>query len=174
MMPFRLKNAGATYQRCVNRMFEDQIGDTREVYVDIMMVKSLEKEDPIDHLARCFTTLRTYQMKLNPVKCSFRVASGRFLGYIMIQQGIEVNPEQIKAIRDLPSPRIVKEVQRLTCMIVALGRFVSHLADKAHQIFKKLKNTCSYEWTPDYKEALQALKAYLTKPPLLAKPESGE
>lgn len=145
MMSFGLKNVGATYQRCVNKMFEEKIRDTMEVYVDDMLIKSLEREDHIAHLAQCFAILRKYQMKLNQTKFSFRVSSGRFLKYIITQRGIEVNPEQIKAIQNLqspPPPR--KEVQRLTCRIVALSRFASRLADRAHLFFKKLKKTCNF------------------------------
>lgn len=91
-------------------MFEKQLGDTMEVFMDDMLVKSLDRTDHLNYLAKCFATLRKYQMKLNPAKCSFEVASWTFLGYIMTQKGIEVNPKQIKTIQDLPSPTNVKQV----------------------------------------------------------------
>lgn len=78
VMPFGLKIAGSTYQRLVNMMFADQIGHTLEVYIDKMLVKSLEAEDHIMHLEQAFSTLRRYKMKLNPSKCSFGVSSGKF------------------------------------------------------------------------------------------------
>ena len=74
VMPFGLKNAGSTYQRLVNMMFADQIGHTMEVYIDDMLVKSLEVEDHISHLQQAFSTLHKYNMKLNPAKCSFGVS----------------------------------------------------------------------------------------------------
>ena len=73
VMPFGLKYAGSTHQRLVNMMFADQIGRTMEVYIDNMLVKSLEAEDHISHLQQAFSTLRKYNMKLNPAKCSFGV-----------------------------------------------------------------------------------------------------
>ena len=79
-MPFGLKNAGSTYLRLVNMMFADQIGETMKVYINDMLVKSLEAEDHISHLQQAFSTLRKYNMKLNPTKCSFGVSSGKFLG----------------------------------------------------------------------------------------------
>ena len=91
-MPFSLKNAGSTYQRLVNMMFGDQIGRTMEIYIDDMLVKSLEAEDHISHLQQAFCTLRKYNMKLNPAKCSFGVSSGKFFGYIITHRGIEANP----------------------------------------------------------------------------------
>ncbi|XP_059436668.1 uncharacterized protein LOC132169694 [Corylus avellana] len=75
VMPFGLKNAGATYQRLVNKMFRDQIGSNMEVYVDDMLVKSMLPEGHIEDLQETFGTLKKYGMKLNPAKCAFGVAS---------------------------------------------------------------------------------------------------
>ena len=94
-MPFGLKNAGATYQRLVNRMFASQIGVNMEVYVDDMLVKTKYQNDHIKYLAECFAILRKYNMKLNPQKCSFGVSSGKFLGFIVNARGIEANPNKI-------------------------------------------------------------------------------
>ena len=62
-----------------------------EVYIDNMLVKSLEADDHISHLQQAFSTLRKYNMKLKPAKCSFGVSSGKFLGYIVTNWGIEAN-----------------------------------------------------------------------------------
>ena len=83
VMPFGLKNAGATYQRLVNRMFQKQIGTFMEVYIDEMLVKLIKAELHITHLAKEFQVLRRYNMKLNPVKCTFGVSAGKFLGFIV-------------------------------------------------------------------------------------------
>ena len=83
VMPFGLKNAGATYQRLVNKMFSAQIGRNMEVYVDDMLVKSKEEPTHLDDLKQTFTTLKQYQMKLNPSKCAFGVVSGKFLGFMV-------------------------------------------------------------------------------------------
>ena len=78
-MPFGLKNAGATYQRLVNHMFCPQIGRNVEVYVDDMLVKSLDEERHLDDLQETFDTPKRHQMKLNPNKCAFGVSSRKFL-----------------------------------------------------------------------------------------------
>ena len=83
VMPFGLKNVGETYQRLVNRMFREQIGRNMEVYVDDMLVKSKEELTHLDHLKETFAMFRRYQMKLNPNKCAFVVASGKFLGFMV-------------------------------------------------------------------------------------------
>lgn len=83
VMPFGLKNAGSTYQRLVNKMFKEHLGDTTEVYIDDMLVKSKQASDHVEHLRQSFDILRKYNMKLNPTKCSFGVSAGKFLGYIV-------------------------------------------------------------------------------------------
>ena len=123
VMPFGLKNAGATYQRLVNKMFKRQIGRTMEVYIDDMVVKSKKRLDHIEHLEETFRTLRQYGMKLNPAKCTFGVASGEFLGHIVNQRGIEANPTKVQALRDMTQFITPKDVQRLTGRIAALSRF---------------------------------------------------
>ena len=88
VMPFGLKNAGATYQRLVNRMFQRQIGASIEVYIDDMLVKTTMTELHIAHLAEAFQILKEYNMKLNPAKCAFGVSAGTFLGFIVNNRGI--------------------------------------------------------------------------------------
>lgn len=104
LMPFGLKNAGATYQRLVNHMFRPQIEQNVEVYVDDMLVKSLDEEEHLDDLQETFDTLRRFSMKLNPSKCVFGVSSGKFLGFMVSHRGIEANPEKIKAILNMKPP----------------------------------------------------------------------
>ncbi|KAL0854257.1 hypothetical protein Bca101_059409 [Brassica carinata] len=144
-----------------------------EVYIEDMLMKSLEAEYHILHLQQAFSTLRKYSMKLNPAKCSFGVSSGKFLGYIMTHWGIKANPEQIRAIQSIPSPRNFKEVQRLTGRMAALSRFISKLSDKSHAFFETLKNLKDSQWSDKCESALHKLKAYLTNP-LLSKPLTGE
>ena len=108
VMPFGLKNAGATYQRLVNKMFQKKIGAPMEVYLEL--VKSVKVELHITHLAEAFHVLKSYNMKLNPAKCAFGVSVGKFLGFIVNGRGIEANPDKIKAMLDILPPSNVKEV----------------------------------------------------------------
>ena len=165
-MPFGLKNAEATYQRLVNRMFSKQIDRNMEVYVDDMLIKSREELTHLDDLKETFTTLKQYQMKLNPAKCVFGVSSGKFLGFMMSQRGIEANSEKVQAIINMTLPKIVKEVQKLTGRIAALNRFVSRATDKCLSFFKTLKQ--AFAWTNECETAFQELKRYLSNPPLLS------
>ena len=170
VMPFGLKNAGATYQRLMNQMFTHQIGRNVQVYVDDMLVKSLRENDHLDDLSETFNTLRSYNMKLNPNKCAFGVTAGKFLGFMVSQRGLKVNPEKIQAIMDLEPPKTVKEVQSLNSKIAALNRFVSKAIDKCLPFFRTLRK--SFEWTDECQRAFKDLKKYLSSSPLfsLSKP----
>ncbi|KAL0319884.1 UNVERIFIED_CONTAM: hypothetical protein Sradi_5249900 [Sesamum radiatum] len=108
-MPFGLKNAGATYQRLVDKIFRPQIGRNVEVYVDDMMVKSKKAEEHVKDLEETFSVLRKYKLKLNPAKCAFRVQGGRFFGFMITQRGIEANPLKIKAIIGMKAPTCLNE-----------------------------------------------------------------
>ena len=110
VMPFGLKNTGATYQRLMNRMFAHQIGRNVQVYVDDILIKSIWKSDHLNYLQETFDTLWSYNMKLNLNKCVFGVIAGKFLGFMVSQKGIEVNLEKIRAIMELAPPKTVKEV----------------------------------------------------------------
>ena len=158
VMPFGLKNAEATYQRLVNRMFQKQIGASMEVYIDDMLVKSTTAELHIAHLVEAFLILKEYNMKLNPAKCAFGVSAEKFPGFIVNNRGIEANPDKIKVVLDMPSPSSIKEVQRLTGRIAALSRFVSRASDK------------DFQWDARREEAFAALKTYLSSPPVLLSP----
>ena len=111
-------------------------------------------------------------MRLNPSKCVFGVALGKFLGFMVSQKGIEANPEKVRAIIDITSPRTVKEVQKLTGRIAALNRFVSRATDKCLPFFKTLKQ--AFAWTDECEAAFQKLKRYLSSLPLLSPSKEGE
>ena len=121
-MPFGLKNASATYQRCIQQCFADQIDPldqldqaewpkpTIAVYVDDIVVKMAQACDLIANLAATFMNLRRFNIKLNPEKCIFGVPKGKLLGYIVFERGIEANPEKITDISNMGPIRNVKGI----------------------------------------------------------------
>ncbi|GJW53368.1 reverse transcriptase domain-containing protein [Tanacetum coccineum] len=121
-MPFGLKNAGATYQRLVDKAFEKQVGRNLEVYVDDLVIKSHTEAELLRDIEETFCTLRKINMKLNPKKCTFRAVEGMFLGYMIGPEGIKPCPEKIEVVLQLPSPRTVKEVQSLNGKLAGLNR----------------------------------------------------
>ncbi|CAA0825818.1 Unknown protein, partial [Striga hermonthica] len=174
MMTFGLKNAGATYQRLVNKMFARLMGHTMEVYVDDMLVKSEHAFDHIAHLSEVFDILREYSMVLNPKKCTFGVGSGKFLRYMVSQRGIEANPAKIQAILDLAPPTSIKGVQALTGRLAALNRFISKSTDHCKPFFDAIKKKKPFEWTTECQNAFDNIKEVLLRLPTLRKPLPDE
>ena len=171
-MSFGLKNASATYQRLMNKMFAHQIRRSVQVYIDDILVKSIWEDDHLDDLKETFNTLHSYNMKLNSKKCAFGVMAGKFLGFMVSQKGIEVNLDKIQAIMELTPPKNIKEVQSLNDKIATLNRFILRAINKCLPFFCTLKK--SFEWTTECQQAFEDLKAYLSSPPLLSPSKLGE
>jgi hypothetical protein len=131
MMPFGLKNAGATFQRCMRRVFRELIGRIIEAYVDDIVVKSKRTGDLVPDLMEVFVKLRQHGVKLNPEKCVFGVPSGMLLGFVVSECGIEANPEKISAIMDMGPIKNLKGVQRVTGCLAALSRFIARLGERS-------------------------------------------
>ncbi|XP_039688638.1 uncharacterized protein [Medicago truncatula] len=139
VMPFGLINAGATYQRGMTKIFHDMIHKEIEVYVDDMIVKSSTKEEHVEYLLKMFQRLRKYKLRLNPNKCTFGVTSSKLLGFIVSQKGIEVDPDKVKAIREMPTPRTEKQVRGFLGTLNYISRFISHMTATCGPIFKLLR-----------------------------------
>ena len=129
VMPFGLKNARATYELMMTRMFRDKIGRMVEVYIDDMVVKSKQESRHIEDLQGTFEVLWQHKLRLNAEKCAFGIGAGKFLGYLITNRGIEINHDQIDAMRRLNPPSNPKEVQKLTGMLAALNRFIFKFVD---------------------------------------------
>jgi len=147
VMPFRLKNADATYQRLMDRVLALMIGRNVQTYVDDMVVTSQVKDQQVANLEELFTTIAKYKLKLNPEKCVFEVEAIKFLGFLLTERGIEANPEKCAAILAMRSPISVKEVQQLTGRMAALSRFVSVGGDKGHPYFQCLRRNNRFIWS---------------------------
>ena len=109
VMPFGLKNAGATYQRMVKKVLQSQMGQNFEVYVDDMITKSKQSSEHAADLRETFMTLCKHQMRLTPDKCMFGVTGGKCLVFLVDERGIEANLDKIRAILDMKSPTSVKK-----------------------------------------------------------------
>ena len=160
-MPFGLKNAGATYQRCMQQCFTNQIDPlvqpdqaerprpTIAVYVEDIVVKTTQACDLNANLAATFANLRRFNIRLNPEKCVFGVPKGKLLGDIVSERVIEANPKKITAISNMGLIRNVKGVQRLTGYLAALSRFISRLSEWGMPLYKLLKKTDTFVWTEE-------------------------
>jgi hypothetical protein len=173
-MPFRLRNAGATYQRCMQHVFRDHIRRTIEAYVDDIVVNTRKADDLVSNLHIAFSCLRANGVKLNPEKCVFGVSRGMLLGYIVSQRGIEANPEKDAALERMGPIRDLKGVQKVLGCLAALSRFISRLGEKGLPLYRLLKKHERVSWTAEAQEALDKLKATLAHAPVLTPPQDGE
>lgn len=130
-------------------MFESQLGQNVDTYIDDMVVKSKQVSEHLSDLGSVFSVLRKHKLSLNTSKCSFGVSSSNFLGYMISHLWIEVNPDQIKAINDLHPPQNPKTVQRLTGTTATLNRFISQSTDHCRPFFKLLHKWKNFEWTKE-------------------------
>jgi hypothetical protein len=148
VMTFGLKNAGATYQRAINLIFHELLRNTVEVYIDDIVVKSAEFSSHIADLRKAFDKMCQYGLKMNPRKCDFRVSSGKFLGFIIHEHGIEIDPDRIKSIRNVGPPTCKVEVQKFLGKVNYLRRFISNLAGKidAFNPILWLDNDAKFAW----------------------------
>ena len=110
-MPFGLKNAGATYQRMMQKCLATQIGKNVQVYIDDVVITTKKGSTLIEDLKETFDNLDRFCLKLNPTKCSFGVPAGELLGFLVSARGIEANPEKIQAIITMRKPTKLKEIQ---------------------------------------------------------------
>ena len=173
VMAFGLKNAGATYQRAMVALFHDMMHKEIEVYVDDMIAKSRTEDEHLVNLRKLFGRLRKYQLKLNPTKCTFGVKSGKLLGFIVSQKGIEIDPEKVKAILEMPEPRTEKQVRGFLGRLNYIARFISQLTPTCEPIFKLLRKNQAVLWNSDCQEAFEKIKQSLANPPVLMPPVTG-
>ncbi|GKE51961.1 reverse transcriptase domain-containing protein [Tanacetum coccineum] len=131
IMPFGLMNAGATYQRLVDKAFHKQIGRNLEVYLDDIVIKSRTEEEIVRDIEETFKTLREINMKLNLKKCTFGVEERMFLGYKVNSKGLKVCPDKVDAVLILPSPKCLKDVKKLNKKLASLNRFLAKSAEKS-------------------------------------------
>jgi hypothetical protein len=173
-MSFGLKDADATYQPATQACFKRHLNKNVEAYVDDVVVKTRNSDTLIADLEETFASLREYHWKLNPNKCVFGVPSGKLLGFIISHCGIEANPEKISAITNMRAPTCIKDVQKLTGCMAALNKIISKLGERGLPLFKQLKHQEKFVWTPEVDQALDQLKDFLSKPPVLTAPRKKE
>jgi hypothetical protein len=162
---------GATYQKCVHIILENQIGRNIKGYIDDIVVKSKKCGDLLDDLKETFDNLHKYKMILNPKKYMFGVSSGKLLGYMVSSRGIYANPTKVEAIEKLQPPRMRREIQKLACMMVALSQFISKLGEHGMPFYKLLHKADSFQWDDQAAEAFVQLKQYLKSLPTLIPPQ---
>ncbi|GJW19727.1 reverse transcriptase domain-containing protein [Tanacetum coccineum] len=176
-MPFGLRNAGATYQRLMDKTFHRKIGRNLEVYMDDLVIKIRTEDEVVRDIEETFKTLRKTNMKLNPKKCTFRVKEGMFLGYQVNTKGIKICPDKVDAVLSLQSPKCLKDVHKLNGKLASLNRFLAKSAEKSLPFFKTLKKCTKksdFLWTEEAEAAFRQMKEHIAKLPMLTALEEQE
>ncbi|GJY81917.1 reverse transcriptase domain-containing protein [Tanacetum coccineum] len=176
-MLFGLRNAGATYQRLVDKAFHKQIGRNLEVYVVDLVIKSCTEDEIVRDIEETFKTLRGINMKLNPKKCTFGVEEGMFLGCKVNTRGLKVCPDKVDAVLSLPSLKCLKDVQKLNGKLASLNKFLAKSAEKSLPFFKTLKKCMKkndFHWTTEAEEAFKQMKQLIAKLPMITTPMEKE
>jgi hypothetical protein len=169
-MPFGLKNAGATYQRCMQACLKEQIGRNIEVHIDDIVIKTVKADSLLDDLRETFANFNRYSIKLNPKKCSFGVPTGQLLGYLISERGIEGNLEKIQASINMQLPKTLRHVQQLIGRLAAVSCFISKLGEKALPFYRLLQKTDNFTWIEEVQAVFDDLKRRLSTSPVLVTP----
>ena len=144
-----------------------------EVYVDGMIMKSRDKVGRSVALQRFFERIRQFRLRLNPKKCTFKVTSGKLLGHIVSERGIEVDPEKIRAILGMPAPRTKREIRGFLGRLQYINRFIARLIDIYEPIFHLLKKSQPTIWDDDCQRTFEKIKECLISSPFLVPPMPG-
>jgi hypothetical protein len=158
----------------MRRVFGELIGCIIEAYIDDIVVKSKNMGDLVPDLTEVFVKLRQHGVKLNPRKCVSRVPRGMFLGFVVSERSIEANPEKISAIMDMGAIKNLKGVQCVTYCLTTLSRFIARLGERSLPLYKLMKKSDHFMWTPEAQEALDSLKNMLKSPQILTAPTPEE
>jgi hypothetical protein len=175
VMPFGLKNAGATYQRMMQNCLGSQIGHNIQVYIDNIVITTRKEESLISDLQETFDNLNRYKLKLNLTKCSFGVSTGQLLGFLVSERGIEANLEKIQAILTMGKLAKLHDMQKLAGRVAALSQFIARLGEKALPFYALMKKSDNkFEWTEEADAAFAQLKKVFSTPLVLVAPKERE
>jgi ribonuclease HI len=173
VMTFGLKNAGATYQRAMNYIFHELIGKIVEIYIDDVVIKSLNHDSHLEDLKRTLECTRKHGLKMNPNKCAFGVSVGEFLEFLVHEGGIEVSKKSMKAIDEVVPPTNLKELQSLLGKINFVRRFISNLSQKVLPFspLLRIKKDQNFVWGDEQQKAFDEIKQYMKEPLVLVPPQ---
>uniref|UniRef100_A0A2N9HQN2 Uncharacterized protein n=1 Tax=Fagus sylvatica TaxID=28930 RepID=A0A2N9HQN2_FAGSY len=173
VMPFGLKNAGATYQRTMTAMFHDMVHKEIEDYVDDIVVKSKKREDHLRVLRKVFDRCRLYKLKMNPLKCAFGVSAGKFLGFLVHNRGIDVDPAKASAIATMKAPTSHKELKSFLGRLSYIRRFIPGLAAATAIFMPLMKKGVPFVWSTACQQAFEKIQLIMTKLPTVCAPVPG-
>jgi hypothetical protein len=161
----QLENVGAKYQCSMNLIFHELLGTIVEVYIDDVVIKSSGFESHMGDLRLAFEKMQKYGLRMNPLKCAFGVSVGRFLGFVVHKNGIEIDSKKIETINNIKEPTNLTEVQSLLGKVNYLRCFISNLAGRVEPMLPlvRLKYEKGFVWGIAQQEAFERIKGYLIR-----------
>ena len=153
-MPFGLKNGGATYQRAMTAIFHDMMHKEIEDYVDDIVVKIKTRGDHLAIIRKVFERCRLYKLHMNPLKCAFGVTAGKFLGFLVLQRGIDVDPNKVQAITTMKPPPTLTQLKSFLGKLSYIRRFIPGLAALIAAFVPLLKKGKTFCWNSRFSPAV--------------------
>lgn len=170
VMPFGLSNAPSTFMRVMNQALRPFIGKFVVVYFDDILIFSADLQSHLQHLAEVLHVLRRDKLFAARKKCLFGTSQVLFLGYIISDKGLQVDPSKVEAIKSWPTPRSITEVRSFHGLASFYRRFVHHFSDITAPLTNCMKGT-SFQWTPEAAIAFETIKQKLVSAQILALPD---
>ena len=174
MMSFGLKNVDATYQRTMTLIFGDMLHKQWEDHVDDLVIKAKNLVEHLLRLRQVFESCREYNLRMNPSKYAFRVSLGRFLGFLVHQRGIDLDPTKAKAIAALTLPTTLKELRSFMGKVSYLRRFIPGLVEILEPLVEQTKKGVAFVWCDQCEKAFKKIQVILADPHTIVAPSPGK
>lgn len=171
VMPFGLHSAAATFQRLMDRVLGPELEPNVVVYLDDVIIVSKTFAEHLSQLNMVFARLRAARLKINIDKCKFCVPSLRYLGHVINKNGIQTDPEKVRAIKEWPVPCNIRQIRKFLGLASWYRRFVDNFARVAESLIRLTKKKVRWSWGPEQRDAFEALKRALTSTPILTCPD---
>jgi len=171
VMPFGLTNAPAVFQSFVNDIFSEDIGKYCQVYLDDIVVYSKTLEEHVEHVRTILKKLIEHKLVAKKSKCELHKLKIAFLGHVVSKDGVETDPEKIKAVAEWPLPENVKQMQSFLGFCNYYRNFIKNFSEIAKPLFRMTSKKEKFEWDDERRTAFEKLKRMLTSPPVLAYPD---
>ena len=174
VMSFGLTNAPAAFMDLMNRVFREYLDSFVIVFIDDILIYSKTKEEHAQHLRLTLQVLRQHQLYAKFSKCEFWLRSVTFLGHVVSDQGVEVDPRKTEAVKKWTKPLTPTDIRSFLGLAGYYRRFVEGFSSIAAPLTALTKKKSKYEWTETCEKSFQELKDRLTSAPVLTLPKSGE
>ncbi len=170
-MPFGLCNAPGTFQRLMESILYELLGNFVLVYIDDIIIYSKTWEEHMHHLDEIFSLLNKAGLKIKPSKCLFAKGEVQYLGHIVSYKGISPDDKKLEAINKYPSPKNVDQVRSYVGLASYYRRFIPDFAEKAHALTRLTRKDVSWQWGEAEQRAFDSIKKCLVTAPILGYPD---